>query len=365
MSSEGIILDSGGRIIQTPVPGGIEIEAPGGTTVSITPNFWPHYRVWYLDIDVGHGRATEGVMGTISPGQWLPALPDGTRMGPRPRDLHQRYVDLYDRFENAWRVTNANSLFDYAPGTSTSTYTVDTWPAENPQICTAPPRPPGGPVEKRPLPTLGLEVAQQHCAAIVRAPAKANCIKDVMVTGDPIFAQGYLRAEQVERNARPIAPVLGLPEDRKTDLATAIDFTWNRTSDLNGDPLTYRHCVWEATQRFTFNKCAAFAGPGLTTSWWRGGLWYALLVLLFGLLLLAILLWLGLKRKPILLYLVVVIILVGVSFAFYLGRRRSQTAMLAKSVSGLQSGKAYYWKVIAEDGKGGTTESETRRFEVR
>jgi hypothetical protein len=180
-----------------------------------------------------------------------------------------------------------------------------------------------------------------------------------------VFAQGYLRAEKVETNARPTAPALGLPEDRKTDLTTAIDFTWDRTSDLNGDPLTYRHCVWEATERFTFNKCVALAGPGLTTSGWRGGLWHALLVLLVGLLLLAILLWLGLKRKPILLYLVVVIILVGVGFAYYLGRRRSQIGPLAKSVSGLQAGKAYYWKVIAEDGKGGTTESETRRFEIK
>ena len=262
-------------------------------------------------------------------------------------------------------MTNATSLFDYAPGTSTSTFTVDSWPEENPQLCTAPPRPPGGPVDNKPLPTLGLEVAQQHCAGIVRAPAKNNCIKDVMATGDPIFAQGYLRTEQVELNARPTAPVLGLPEDRKTDLTTAIDFSWNRTSDLNGDPLTYQHCVWEATERFTFHKCAALAGPGLTTSWWRGGLWHALLVLLFGLLLLAILLWLGLKRKPILLYSVVVIILVGVGLAFYLGRKRSQTALLAQSVSGLQSGKAYYWKVIAEDGKGSTTESETRRFEIK
>ena len=37
---------------------------------------------------------------------------------------------------------------------------------------------------------------------------------------------------------------------------------------------------------------------------------------------------------------------------------------VSKTVSELESGKAYFWKVIAEDGKGGTVESETRRFEI-
>ena len=38
-----------------------------------------------------------------------------------PANLHDRYVTLYDKFGAAWRVTNSNSLFDYAPGTSTAT----------------------------------------------------------------------------------------------------------------------------------------------------------------------------------------------------------------------------------------------------
>jgi hypothetical protein len=33
--------------------------------------------------------------------------------------------------------------------------------------------------------------------------------------------------------------------------------------------------------------------------------------------------------------------------------------------SGLQPGKAYFWKVITEDGKGGTVESETRRIQIK
>ncbi len=365
VSRAGLELDAG-RIIQTTAPGGIQIEAPGGTVVVITPNWWPHYEVWYLDIDVRHARATEGVMGAIPAGNWLPALPDGTLLGPQTDDLHQRYVDLYDKFENAWRVTNATTLFDYAAGTSTDTFSVDGWPEENPRVCIAPPRQPGGPVNRSPLKALPLEAAQQPCAAIVGERTKANCIQDVMVTGEPIFAQGYLRAEQIERNALPAAPVLGFPERFKTDIAAPVNFTWNRTSDLNGDPLTYRHCVWDVNEQFAFSKCVVT--PSQTTSSWRGGLLWAVLVLLLGCLLLAILIWLGLKQKqPALVYVLVIVILAGVVLAFYIGKTRSQAgaATLAKTDSGLQSGKAYYWKVIAEDGKGGTVTSETRRFEIK
>ncbi|MEP6913912.1 MAG: hypothetical protein ABI923_14215, partial [bacterium] len=367
ITNEGILLESGGRIIQTSVAGGIQIEAPGGTVIAVTPRFWDYYQVWLLDIDVRNARATEGVMGAMAPGSWLPALPDGSSLGPRPRDLHQRYLDLYDKFETAWRVSDATTLFDYAPGTSTSTFTVANWPAENPGVCTAPPRPPSGPLAKAPLKALALEVAQQHCAAIAGEQAKANCVQDVMVTGEPGFAQLYLLGEQVERNSLPAPPVLGFPETFKTGLVAPVTFTWNSTSDLNGDPLIYKHCVWEVKDRFNFDKCVLAAGPTQTSSWWRGGLFHAVLVLLLGCLLLAILLWLGLKKKPVLLYLLVIAILAGVVVAFYLGKTKSQTgsATLAKSVSGLQAGKAYYWKVIAEDGKGGTVESEMRRFEIK
>lgn len=364
MRKEGINLESGGRIIQTIVPGGLQIEAPGGTVVVITPNWWNHYQLWYLDISVRHARATQGVMGLVPAGNWLPALPDGSLMGPRPIDKHQRYLDLYDKFENAWRVNDANTLFDYAPGASTKTFTDDIWPMENPRTCAAPPRRPGGPLAISPLKTMALEVAQQHCGGVRRDNARVNCLQDVMVTGEPGFAQNYLRAEEIERKALPTtAPVLGFPENFKADLAAPVAFTWNKTSSLSGDPMTYRHCMWEVKERFTFNKCVA-AAPVLTASW-RGGGFYALLVALLGCLLLVILLFLGLKKKTVLLSLLVVAILAGVVLAFFIGRTRTSSETLVKNVSGLESGKHYYWKVIAEDGKGETVESETRRFTIK
>ena len=41
------------------------------------------------------------------------------------------------------------------------------------------------------------------------------------------------------------------------------------------------------------------------------------------------------------------------------------TEAMSITVSDLEPGKAYYWKVLASDDKGATVESESRRFEVK
>ena len=110
-------------------------------------------------------------MGAIAPRNWLPALPDGSLLGPRPADLHQRYIDLYGKFADAWRVKDATSLFDYAPGTSTKTFTLATWPEELPKSC-AIPKQPGGAPPKPPLKPLAPEIVQQHCGGLSTRTAR-------------------------------------------------------------------------------------------------------------------------------------------------------------------------------------------------
>lgn len=63
-------------------PGGIQVEAPGGTVIVVTPGWWEAHQVWYLNIDAHHVRATQGIMGWVAPNNWLPALPDGKMLGP-------------------------------------------------------------------------------------------------------------------------------------------------------------------------------------------------------------------------------------------------------------------------------------------
>jgi hypothetical protein len=128
MNNNGISLGSDGRIMPTPAPGGIQIEAVGGTTIFITPGLWEHYQVWFLDITGRQVRETEGLMGVVAPGNWLPAMPDGSWLGPIPEGIQQRFDVLYKKFGEAWRITDKNSLFDYAPGTATETFTLKNWP---------------------------------------------------------------------------------------------------------------------------------------------------------------------------------------------------------------------------------------------
>jgi len=83
-----------------------------------------------------------------------------------------------------------------------------------------------------------------------------------------------------------------------------------------------------------------------------------LLILLLGILLLVILISKGLLKKPALLLLVAIAILAVAVLAYYF----TSAGAGSRTVADLEPDTAYSWKVIAEDGKGGTAESETRRF---
>jgi hypothetical protein len=195
-------LGSGARILRTAAPGGLEIDFPDHTVLLATPGWWPSQSKWYLDVDVvrppslggAGGPVIEiakasvppsegGIMASIPAGNWLPSLPDGTPMGPMPASLHDRYVGLYQTFGDAWRVANATSLFDYAPGTSTDTFTLKTWPGES-GSCTLP----GVTPVPQPAPPA---VAEHACRGITGRFSHADCVFDVTVTGNPGFGRTY------------------------------------------------------------------------------------------------------------------------------------------------------------------------------
>ncbi len=205
----GIYL-GGGRIAKTVAPSGIEITFPDKYVLTVTPGWWASQSKWYLNVGVVRTPATSGVSGAspsigklaigglggdIPPKSWLPRLPDGTSMGPMPTALHDRYIDLYQKFGSAWRVTNATSLFDYAPGTSTSDFTLLSWPPENPP-CVVPQMPQVSPLD--------LATAQAVCSSITDVERKANCVFDVQVTGEVGFAETYILTQKIEDGATTI-----------------------------------------------------------------------------------------------------------------------------------------------------------------
>jgi hypothetical protein len=247
-------------------------------------------------------------MGLIAPNEWLPALPDGRILGSRPPDLFTRYRQLYQQLGEAWRVEDATSLFDYAPGGSTKEFTVKSWPnGESPPTCRVPKYwPAAGLLTKEPQKPLPKEIAAQHCAAVVDKRSRSNCVADVMATGEPGLAATYLAAQKVRANTPPAPPQLVVPKDFARGLPSALVFNWRPTKDKDGDPVTYRYCVWEVEKQFTLNDCVA-AAP-----------------------------------KP----------------------AAKGSALLGRTMK-LKGRKAYYWKVIAQDAKGAITESAMRRFEVK
>ncbi len=203
LGSTGLDLGNGGQVSKTAAPGGITIAFPDQYTLFVTPGWWASQSKWYLNIGMTRNSAAGGMSGAsasdtdqaaagglgggVPSGSWLPSLPDGSSMGPMPTSLSDRYAHLYRKFGEAWRVTDNTSLFDYAQGTSTDTFTLKTWPAEKPP-CTLP--------QAIPVKPLGLAVAQQACGGIRDEKTRANCVFDVRVTGERGFARTYLLSER-------------------------------------------------------------------------------------------------------------------------------------------------------------------------
>jgi hypothetical protein len=185
----GLNLPPGGRV--SAIGGGILIDTPDGSAVTLLPNFWgaPN-NIWYLNISVAHTQAREGTMGAVPAGNWLPRLSNGALAGPTPATLPQRYAALYGRFAKSWRVTQATTLFDYAPGMSTGSFLNANWPPRQGK-CTLGRNPPL-------VEPIAVAVARRVCWPVRDKDQRKNCIVDVVATGSIGFARAYLNSQHVK-----------------------------------------------------------------------------------------------------------------------------------------------------------------------
>ena len=193
--------DLGSGAAVKPVKGGLEIDFPDGTilwTLSVG--------TWGINAIVQPSDALRtggiGLIGPITPGgMGVPALPDGTQLPAAP-DFETRHSILYGQFADAWRVTDASSLFDYDPGKSTATYTDKNFPSDvddaDLHAAMASPNP------------QQQAAAQSACSSVTDADLVSDCEFDVYATGDTGFAQQYAATQDLyDSGIKP--PTLGPP----------------------------------------------------------------------------------------------------------------------------------------------------------
>lgn len=220
--TEGIDLE-GHRVSAFDAGGatGLRVDYAHNAVLTVMPHFWTSHGLWYMNVSVSHTQGDEGIMGSIPEQSWLPTLPSGATVGPKPESLHERYVALYRTFANAWRVTDEASLFVYAPGTSTATFTDQDWPAETPP-CKLKPQfeIPGAPTPVN----IGIEKAKQICQGVTMDDLHRDCVFDVATTGDEVFAQGYLLAQELRLHGSTVQ-IIGDKESTRPGESLVISAT--------------------------------------------------------------------------------------------------------------------------------------------
>lgn len=174
--------------------GSIRVDFPDGTIMLATPQWWAPMHRWYLDLSVRRTPAHAGTMGIIAGRDWLPRLPDGTRMGPRPLAVRDRYRQLYGRFADAWRVAPQASLFDYAQGESAVTFARRDWPRLRGPFLV-----PGS----QAVPMAPVRVALAACRGVRDTARRRNCMFDVRIMGDPGVGKNYVRLERALGSLEP------------------------------------------------------------------------------------------------------------------------------------------------------------------
>jgi hypothetical protein len=171
---------------------GVEVDFPDGTVLSaLSVGRYGINAV--VSPSAALAKDGTGLLGPVAPGGLgVPALPNGARLRAVV-DAHERFAQVYGPFADAWRVTDATSLFDYTAGKSTASYTNRAYPAEA--------RTPGG---GPPTPET-LTTAAAACTAISDPALNADCIADVAATGDTGFTASYA-ATQAFYDSGPAGP---------------------------------------------------------------------------------------------------------------------------------------------------------------
>jgi len=202
-SSKTPLLVNGRPLVLT----GRRIWLPSGASIEKRSNSytvtWPDrsavqvdHRGRYLNITLSLPEARRGALAGLlgnfdgDPKNDL-AIRDGVAVNLAALEKGEAYRQLYKVYGDSWRITQAESLFDYGPGEDTTTFTDLPFPDK--------------PVTLADLDEATRKAAEQTCrnAGVTEQPYLDDCILDVGLTGDADFAQG---AAQVIAAVTPPTP---------------------------------------------------------------------------------------------------------------------------------------------------------------
>ncbi len=176
---------------------------------------------------------------------------------------------------------------------------------------------------------------------------------------DPVYGAGRLSLQSA-----PSAPVLVSPADGSTGHPTTVAFTWRKSTDPDGDPLSYN--LYVGTDN-TFAAVIPIVVPGSVSPTGRAaaGGPGVLPLFMFG-----IVAAIGVSRRRTRTVLgLAAALAVGAALACCGGDDgnggifgNEPVTTVSSAVANLRPGTTYYWKVSAADGHGNTTDSATYGF---
>ncbi len=168
-------------------------------------------------------------------------------------------------------------------------------------------------------------------------------------------------------NNPPTNPVLASPTNGQSGLPTTMTFIWNKSVDPDGNAVTYH---------FMYGTDPNLAGAQTVDVASTTGIMFAGLGSMGGgLILFGFVAGGGLQHTRKAILTIAALLLVGGLFTACGGGGGSPAApattptptadQVSTTVTGLTSNTTYYWKVVADDGKGGVASSETFSFKTQ
>ena len=183
-----------------------------------------------------------------------------------------------------------------------------------------------------------------------------------------VSGTGYFPSGNNNNPNPPSVFTLTFPSNGQTGLGTTITLKWEKSTDPDRNAVTYK-LYYSDNPHFigsTPIQIASLSGASKNTYYAGAGM--SMSLLLFG-----IVLGGGVRGRRKTTYLIVLLVIAVMLFVSCGGGGGgggtssssgggSSSNEVSQSVSSLNSGTTYYWKVSADDGNGGITESETRSF---